>query len=122
MLQRLSVVDSVIVKSVLFSSTIQIGDSSRIHGFSRAIALQREAEIFFDEEGDFNQFKVFSEPIFIPPITENITIAPFQLNPVIKVGTLEVTGLSAASIVQVGSTPKIAMESRIMHIRQLQPR
>ena len=122
MLQRISVVDNIIVKSVLFSSTIEIGDAGRIYGNSRALAVQREAEIFFDEEGDFSQYKVFSEPIFLPPIEENITVFPHQLDPVIRVGTIEVTGLSAASIIQVGSTPAIAMESRIMHIRQLEER
>ncbi|WP_316571138.1 spore germination protein GerPE [Neobacillus sp. YIM B06451] len=119
MLQRISKVDSIFVKSALFSSTILIGDAMRIFGNSRALAVQREAEIFFDEEGDFAQFKVFSEPIPLPPIYEPILIDTFQLNPVIKVGTIDVKGLSAASIIQVGSTPYISMEARIHHIRQL---
>ncbi|WP_059172968.1 spore germination protein GerPE [Bacillus sp. FJAT-27445] len=119
MLQRVSKVDNVFVKSVLFSSTILIGDSVRIFGYSRAIAVQREAEIFFSDEGDFTQYKVFLEPIPLPEINEPIFIDSFQLNPVIRVGTIDVTGLSAASIIQVGSTPTISMEARIQHIRQL---
>ncbi|WP_053365521.1 spore germination protein GerPE [Bacillus sp. FJAT-27245] len=119
MLQRISKVDSLFVKSALFSSTILLGDAMRIFGNSRALAVQREAEIFFDEEGDFAQYKVFSAPLPLPPIYEPIAMDTFPVNPVIKVGTIDVKGLSAASIIQIGSTPYIGMESRIHHIRQL---
>lgn len=91
----------------------------RIFGNSRALAVQREAEIFFDDEGDFAQYKVFSEPVPLPSIYEPVIMDTFQVDPVIRVGTIDVKGLSAASIIQVGSTPYISMESRIHHIRQL---
>ncbi|RDU35522.1 spore germination protein GerPE [Neobacillus piezotolerans] len=119
MLQRISKVDSIFVKSALFSSTILIGDAMRIFGNSRALAVQREAELFFDDEGDFAQFKVFSEPVPLPVIHEPVIMDTFQEKPVIRVGTINVKGLSAASIIQVGSTPYISMEARIHHLRQL---
>lgn len=119
MLQRLSKVDSIFIKTALFSSTILIGDAMRIFGNSRALAVQREAELFFDEEGDFAQYKVFSKPVPLPTIYEPVIMDTFQMDPVIRVGTINVKGVSAASIIQVGSTPYISMETRIKHIRQL---
>jgi spore germination protein PE len=119
MLQRISSVDRILVNSVSSSSNILIGDSERIFSFSRALAVQREAEIFFDEEGNFDLYKVFSEPISLPALHENINMASFNEKPLIKVETIEIAGISASSTFQVGSTAHIANESRIIQIRHL---
>ena len=36
-----------LVKSGLLASTIQIGDSNEISGLTRALAVQRQREVFF---------------------------------------------------------------------------
>lgn len=46
MFQRTSYVDQIQINTISFSSSLQIGDSSIINGFSRALAVQRETEIF----------------------------------------------------------------------------
>ena len=53
---------------------IQIGDSNEINGLTRALAVQRQREVFFSNEGDFSLFKIFSYPLPLPPIDEPITI------------------------------------------------
>ena len=62
------------VKSVILASTIQIGDSNEINGLARVLAVQRQREVFFSNEGDFSLFKIFSYPLPLPPIDEPLTI------------------------------------------------
>ena len=66
---------------VLLASTIQIGDSNEISGLTRALAVQRQREIFYSFEGDFSLFKIFSYPLAPPPIYEPITIHTTNVNP-----------------------------------------
>lgn len=122
MLQRTSYVDQINVKIASFSSILQLGDSCIINGFSRALAVQREIEIFYGNEGNFSAFPMFNETIPLPPISEDITYLSHSLNPVIKVNKLNVIGISAASIMHVGNSQHISMEARIKHLRQLLPR
>lgn len=119
MLQRTSIVNRLEANTLLFSSVIEIGDANYIQGFSRALAVQRESEIFFGNEGSFDRFPVFSKPIFFNPFEEDLTMFTEQLHPVIKVDYIDITGVSAASIIHIGSSNHVFMESRIKHIRQL---
>ncbi|WOD62595.1 spore germination protein GerPE [Niallia taxi] len=119
MLQRTSVVDNVRLNVASFSSTVEFGDISYYQAFSRALAVQRERKTFFGNEGPFD-YPIFSEPIPIPPITENINIMYHQTKPIIKVKNLDITAVSASSLLQVGSTRHIYAETRIKHIRQLE--
>ncbi len=122
MLQRTSIVEQLHLDSVSFSSVIELGDSSYIQGFSRALAIQREEDIFFGNEGDFNRFPVFSIPFSFLPVEENFTMFTTQLHPIIKVKTIEVMGTSSAAVIHIGSSNHILMESRVKHIRQLRPK
>ncbi|MFD2443142.1 spore germination protein GerPE [Bacillus sp. CGMCC 1.16607] len=119
MLSRYSKVDHLKIIVVTISSIAQIGDSKIVNGFSRALAVQREAEVFFGNEGDFSNYWVFKEPIPLPPIDEVIMFQSNNLSPCIKVSNINITGVSAASIVHIGSSDHVYMESRIKHIRQL---
>jgi spore germination protein PE len=121
MLQRSSYVDHIFVKIAAFSSTVQLGDSCIINAFSRALAVQREAEFFNGMEGNYAAYSVFSEPIPLPIITENISIRSHHLNPIIKVNKLNVIGVSSASVLHVGNSNHISMETRVKHVRQLLP-
>ncbi|MCE4050405.1 MULTISPECIES: spore germination protein GerPE [Bacillaceae] len=120
MLTRTSVVNHIRLNIASFSSTLEFGDISFYQAFSRALAVQREKKIFFGGEGSFDQYPIFSEPIPIPPITESINIMYHQIKPVIKVKNLDITAVSASSLLQVGSTRHIYAETRIKHIRQLE--
>ncbi|WP_066317164.1 spore germination protein GerPE [Bacillus sp. FJAT-29814] len=121
MLERLSNVDRIEVMVASFSSILQLGDSCIVDSFSRAIAVQREAEIFYGNEGNPPSFPVTTKPIPFLPITEALSYRVYNSNPVIKVHNLEVIGFSNASILHVGNTKKVSMEARVKHIRQLLP-
>lgn len=120
MFRRISKVDSIRVRSVIFASAIQIGDSNTINGLTRALAVQRQREIFYGNEGDFSFFKIFSYPLPLPPIYEPITVHTTSTNPVIKVDCIDVIAISSTSFLHVGSSEKVQMESRVLHIRQIE--
>ncbi|MBT2640620.1 spore germination protein GerPE [Bacillus sp. ISL-41] len=123
MLQRTTCVDHIKIDSVSFSSIFQIGDSQQIQALSRALAVQREAEIFFDNEGNYDAFPVFSEAIpFQPAEEESVNFSSQNLNPVLKVRNIDILGTSSSSVVHLGNSHNISMEARVKHIRQLLPR
>lgn len=121
MLERISKVDFLGAKVVSFSSIIQVGDSCILDAFSRALAVQREAEIFYGQEGNTPSFPVTTKPIPFLPINENISIRSHHFNPVIKVQKIDIIGISNASVLNVGTTRNVSMEARVKHIRQLLP-
>lgn len=120
MFRRISKVDVINLTSVAFASKIQIGDSESISGNTRAIAVQRQREIFYGNEGDFRLFKIFSTFLPLPPINESITMHTRSTNPVIKVGRIDATAFSTSAFLHVGSTEHIQMETRVLHIRQIE--
>lgn len=122
MLQRTSHVENIRLKIASFSSVVQLGDSCVINSFSRALAVQRQSEIFFGNEGNFGIHRVFSELIPLPIIRENLTVRQHHLNPVIKVKNINIIGVSSASLLHVGNTQHVSTEVRIKHIRQLLPK
>jgi spore germination protein PE len=118
-MSRISCVKTINVKAVSFASTFLIGDSTEIIPVSKALAVQREALIFLDNEGDYSQFPIFSQPIPKQQITEQITVNRINHSPFINVGHIKILGVSSSSVFQVGSTKMIDAEARIKHIRQL---
>jgi spore germination protein PE len=121
MLTRTSIVDNLTVDILSFSSIIQLGDSCIVNGFSRAIAVQREAEIFYGNEGSFSSYRVFSEPLPFQPIYEPYLFVQHNPNPLIKVNSIKIIGISSASVLHVGNSQNVSMEARIKHIRQIPP-
>ncbi|MHC0036756.1 spore germination protein GerPE [Pseudoneobacillus sp. C159] len=119
MLSRTSKVNHLFVYSMLISSFLQIGDSTYVNGLSRALAVQRQAEIFYDYEGEFSQFSIFNEVIPLPLITEEVVYQKVDMSPAIQVGNIRIIGVSTSSGVHIGNSGQIYMESRIKHIRQL---
>jgi spore germination protein PE len=122
MLQRIACVDHIKVDAVSFSSIFQIGDSERICGFSMALAVQREAEIFYTNEGNFAVYPIFSEAIPFEPVNESINCTIQNINPVLKVRNIDILGTSSSSVIHLGNSRHISMEARVKHIRQLLPR
>lgn len=119
MLSRFSKIQNLKITSVSFSSVAEIGDSQFINGLTRALAVQREAEVFYNFEGDYSLFPIFREPIPIPPIEEEILVQKNNLSPCIQVSQIKITAVSAASVIHIGNSNHINMESRVKHIRQI---
>ncbi|WP_335870070.1 spore germination protein GerPE [Bacillus sp. 2205SS5-2] len=120
-MSRYSFVQGVNLTSLIFSSVLQIGDTRYLDGKSKVLAVQREQEIFFGNEGDdLYQYPVFYEQIpflTLPPPT-NISI--LNQKPVINVGIIDIIGVSTTGIVHIGNLGDVRLESRIKHIRQLE--
>ena len=119
MLRRLSIVDNIHIDSVGISSTFQVGDSVNIKPFARVLAIHREFPFFYENEGDFDEYSVFTEEIPRPILDEDISMAVYNEKPSIKIHNIKVLAISTASVVQIGANETIDAEVRIKHIRQL---
>ncbi|WP_299091827.1 spore germination protein GerPE [uncultured Metabacillus sp.] len=118
MISRFSNVNRAYVNTVGISSVFNIGDSMQITPLIKVLAIQREQEIYYDEEGKFSQFPIFEEEIPQPVFYEQLTTNFFNKNPKINVDSISVTSISSSAILQIGSTKDIVCESRTKHIRQ----
>ncbi|CAI9394854.1 spore germination protein GerPE [Niallia sp. Sow4_A1] len=120
MLQRTSVVDLINVRTVSFSSIVEIGDAIYHQAVSRAIAVQRQKELFYGKEGAYEDYAVFKEPIPLTPIIENVECHFENMKPIIKVHHIDITGISSCSLLQIGNCRHMYAEARIKHIRQIE--
>lgn len=121
MLTRTSCVNRINIHIVSFASIAQIGDSCIVNGLNKALAVQREIEIEYGNEGNFSAYPVFYEPIPFQPINEPFTFSRHNPNPLIKVDNIDIIGISSSSLLHVGNSGKVYMEARVKHIRQLLP-
>lgn len=120
MLQRTSVVDLLNVNTVSFSSIVEIGDATYHQAVSRALAVQRQKELFYGNEGAYEDYDVFREPIPLIPIIENVDCHFENIRPIIKVHHINITGISSSSLLQIGNCRHIYTEARIKHVRQIE--
>jgi spore germination protein PE len=118
MLKRYSIVNELSGITLSFSSVYQLGDSQTIFSTTKAFAVQREKEFFLSSEGRFDS-EVFNEPIELPPVKRGISVSRLNLSP-IKVNCMEVRATAFSSIVHIGNTCNVYMDSRVKHIRQLE--
>ncbi|BBW97197.1 spore germination protein GerPE [Geobacillus icigianus] len=118
-MKRTSVVQTFHAETLIISSVLQIGDSERISARTRALAVQRQYELFFGAEGE-QAFPIFAKPIprwlSPPPITVRQTI---HESPVLSVRDVRILAISSSAVVQIGSTSTVEAEARIKHIREL---
>lgn len=119
MFQRVSKVKSLSVKSVIFSGSIQIGDSAYIDGTSFAIAVQRRSNKIYEYENQFSDYPIFTKPIILPAINEPLQLQFKNPCPFIEVGNIHILGVSTAAITSIGNIGHVRMNSRVKHIRQL---
>ncbi|KMY55492.1 hypothetical protein AC623_17385 [Bacillus sp. FJAT-27231] len=119
MFKRTSIVQDTRVITVADSSVFEIGDSATMTLRNRVLAVQRQAELFFGNEGNFNDYPIFSRPRLTPLIDENLTVTRYNLSPFIRVNHISIVGVASSSVLHIGSTGIIDAESRIKHIRQL---
>lgn len=122
MFKRTSIVNEIKTTGITNSSTAEIGDSAYIHAFSRAFALQREEQLFLGDEVQFSNYDVFKRPFPDEPLAEQIHFESTAMNPFIKVGSINIMAVSSSSILHIGSSRNICLESRIMHVRHLRER
>ncbi len=119
MTRRTSMVNYTKVINVSLSSIFHIGDSAQITPRARALAVQRQLQLFYANEGNFSQFPIFTMELPKPTVQETVTINRYNPSAFIKVNRINVTSVAAASVYQIGSTNFIESESRVKHIRQI---
>ncbi|WP_280618227.1 spore germination protein GerPE [Heyndrickxia oleronia] len=122
MAQRNSFVDDVRINDIFYASNVHIGDSTFLNAYNRVFAVQREKQIYYGYEADYENFANFKEPIPIPPISETLRFNRYNANPNIHVSHVRIIGLSTSAIFHIGSTKKVYLESRVHHTRQLEER
>jgi spore germination protein PE len=118
--KRTSAVKTISVTDVSDSSIFEIGDSSHIKPRTRALAVQREYELFYGDEGNFEAFPIFTQPLPKPTIDEHVNFSKYNEFPFIQVNHIDVMSISASGILHIGSTKTIVAEARVKHIRQLE--
>ena len=91
--KRTAIVNHVKTKAMTIGSNLQIGDSAYVHAYARVLAVQREQQLFFTNEGAFSHH-VFKMPLPDEPAEEQITFESIHLNPMIKVDTIDITSVS----------------------------
>lgn len=119
MFKRTSIVNDIDTTALTISSIAEIGDSAHIHAFSRAFALQREEQLFLGDEAPLGNYDIFNRPFPDEPLAEHIQFESIAVNPFIKVGSINITAISSSSILHIGSSRNICLESRIKHVRHL---
>jgi spore germination protein PE len=120
-MKRTSIVQFFHGETLLFSSVLQIGDSQNITSRARVLAVQRQYELFFGNEGE-SSFPIFTKPIpKIQSDRRNLSLQTLHQSPVISVRSIRVIAVSTAGVVHIGSTSTVDAEARIKNIRQLAP-
>ncbi len=101
------------------SSVIEIGDSEHLDAIANILAVQRDKAIFYETEFEFNDYTAFSEPLPLPEDCEPITIQTFHENPTIRVDKVNVSFVAASSVIHIGSSECVELETRVKNIRHL---
>ncbi|WP_257008256.1 spore germination protein GerPE [Bacillus sp. FJAT-45350] len=120
MSKRVSMVNNIKVTNVSSSSVFQVGDSNKVSPRSRALAVQRQVELFFSDEGNFEMFPLFTRPIPKMSFFEPISINRYNDSRFINVKNINIISAASSGVLHIGSTNDIHAEARIKHIRQLQ--
>lgn len=115
---RTSAVDEVILNSLVDSSVLQTGDTEKIQCFSAALAIQRERTDFGKFDIPLNKYDIFSQPVVVPMCPPVKVKETFNANSFIRVGKIDILGVSSSALLHIGSVNEMTLQSRVKHIRQ----
>ncbi|MBY6038113.1 spore germination protein GerPE [Fictibacillus nanhaiensis] len=114
---RTSVVDEVKVNSLDLSAVFQTGDTEKIQCYSAALAIQRESTKFGTFDISLNKYSIFSEEVTVPVCPVINIKKTFHANPFIRVGKVDIIGISSSALLHIGSVQQMSLQSRVKHIR-----
>jgi spore germination protein PE len=116
---RTSIVGGVRIISSQISSIVQFGDSLGMAAASRVLAVQQETANFQGSEGDdWSGYPFYNRELPVVTPGGEVTMNRRDLCREIRVGAVSIYGLSAAAVLQIGSTKLVDLENRTYHIRQ----
>ncbi|MFD2371097.1 spore germination protein GerPE [Brevibacillus sp. GCM10020057] len=101
------------------SSVIEIGDSEKIDAVSNILAVQRDKAIFHENEFLYQDYTAFSVPLPLPCDEEPLTITTFHESNAIRVDKVTVSFAAASSVIHIGSSECMELETRVKNIRHL---
>lgn len=118
-MKRSTRVKGIRVISVVNASVVTVGDAHTLKPKSNIIAVQREGGVQSDEGYSFKNYSIFSKAMPSQPIAP---IYQKKRNHCqnISVATIDITGVTTSSTVQLGNVANINTEARLKHIRILQ--
>lgn len=116
---RNSIVGTIRIISVQLSSIVQAGDSVTLSPRSEVLAVQRQIANYEGGEGGLDQFRIYRQNIPEPLLDESWSFSVRNDCPDIRVGMIDIYGLSVSSVLQIGSNKAVDIENRTMHIRHL---
>lgn len=116
---RTSIIGDVRVRSVSLSSVVHVGEIGCMYPDSRTFAVQREKPIFLGNEGNLEQFPIFRQPFARMQTTERVELDIQNCMPAIHVRKVDIYGISASSVLQIGTVGVVDATNRTKHIRQL---
>lgn len=119
MYSRTSYVHSFTNLSLDTSSVIEMGDSEKIDAASNILAVQRDKAIFYENEFLFRDYTAFSEPLPLPCDEEPLAITTFHESNAIRVDKVTVSFAAASSVIHIGSSECMELETRVKNIRHL---
>lgn len=120
---RTSVVGGVRIISSQISSIVQFGDSLGLAAVSNVLAVQKETANFLGNEGDnWDEYPIYNRELPVVSPDGQVQMNRRNRCPEIQVGAISIYGLSAAAVLQIGSTRLIDLENRTFHIRQYDTR
>lgn len=107
------------VNTVGTSSVAHLGDNGGSTDLkSRAIAVQRAVPEFDHDETRFAAYKLFTRPVYQLETGINVELRTEGCAPDIRIGCIDVTALSSASLLRAGCGGPLSATARIKHIRQ----
>lgn len=116
---RTSIVGGVRIISSQISSIVQFGDSLGMAAASRVLAVQQETANFQGSEGDdWSDYPFYNREFPVVAPDGEVTMNRQDVCREIRVGVVSIYGLSAAAVLQIGSTKLVDLENRTYHIRQ----
>jgi spore germination protein PE len=114
---RTSVVDEVKINSLASSSILQTGDTEKIQCFCAVLAIQRESTNFGRFDIPLNKYDIFSQPVLVPECPPINIKQTFNATPFIRVGKVDILGVSSSALLHIGSVNHMSLQSRVKHIR-----
>lgn len=119
MLSRTSRVKQLNVTTLVFSSSVQIGDTQYIDARAQALATQEPVKIYRGDPEHFENYEVFNLRTPLPIIFEKVSMTQINKQPNIYVDVIDVIGVSSSSTLAIGNVDHTLLSSRILNIRRL---
>jgi spore germination protein PE len=105
------------LNTVSSAGIVQLGDNTNTDLYARVMAIQRFTPDYYEDEFRFASYSIFfrSKLTLHPSVDVTFqSVSPLQG---IRVGSVDVIGVSASSLLRVGCGGPLEAEARVLNIR-----